>query len=317
MKKQLNISWDGIQDSTGYLFSFAKSLFCAVKNSPWPEYAEDIVATSGFAFRMWVNTDLCPSATSIWGFDCQKPWVENGGLLCDYVGRYWGQEHIERERQLEAIKNIKSSIDKGVPAISWDIGVPEWGLITGYDDAIQMFDTLAINAEKADPTSSTYNSVKMPYDVLGKREIPILSVLTITGSSDKTKEEILLNTMKLAVNHLKGGEWCDNAKGLDAYPALIRIFDENPDIASSWNAEYFLGTYGALKEYAYKYFEEAGKPELAELYRTVFNAWMEALKIKSNEDATLAEVRARIIALLKSAYEKEKEAVQVMESLVR
>jgi hypothetical protein len=316
MKNQLNISWDGIQDSTGYLFSFAKSLSAAVKNSPYSEKAEDIIATSGFAFRMWVNTDLCPSATSIWGFDGQKPWVENGGLTCDYVGRYWSQDHIEKEKQLEAIKNIKNSIDRGIPAISWDISVPEWGLITGYDDDIQMFSTLAINAEKADPTSPAYYIVQMPYDALGKRELPILSVLTITGSSDKTKEAILYDTMKLAVNHLNGGEWCDNAKGLDAYPALIRIFDENPDIASSWNSEYFLGTYGALKKYAYKYFEKAGKAELAELYSAVFNSWMEAFKIKTNEDATSPTVRTRIVSLLKSAYENEKEAVQIMESLI-
>ena len=311
--KKLNITWDGTHDSTGYLFSFAKSLACAVKNSPWSECADDIVATSGFAFRMWVNTDLCPSATSIWDFDGQKPWVENGGLTCDYVGRYWGQEHIEKEKQLEAIKNIKASIDRSIPAISWDIGVPEWGLITGYDDDIQMFSTLAINAEKADPTSLVYNSAQMPYDALGKRELPILSVLTITGSSDKTKEGILHDTMKLALTHLKGGEWCDNVKGLDAYPALIRIFDENPDIASSWNAEYFLGTYGALKEYAYKYFEKVGQAELAELYRAVFKAWMEAFKIKAIEDATSTEVRARIVSLLKSAYENEKKAVQTMD----
>lgn len=316
MKKHLNISWDGVQDSTGYLFSFAKALSTAVKNSPYSEKAEDIVATSGFAFRMWVNTDLCPSATSIWGFDSQKPWVENGGLTCDYVGRYWGQEHIEKEKQLEAIKNIKASIDSNIPAISWDIGVPEWGLITGYDDDTQMFSTLAINTEKADPTSPDYNCMQMPYDALGKRELPILSVLAITGGSDKTKEDILNDTMKLAVNHLKGMEWCDNAKGLDAYLALIKLFDENPDIASSWNAEYFLGTYGALKEYAFKYFVKAGKPKLAEKYRAVFNAWMEALKIKTNEDATSPEVRDRIVSLLKSAYENEMEAVQIMESLI-
>jgi hypothetical protein len=266
---------------------------------------------------MWVSADLCPSATSIWEFDCQKSWVENGGLLCDYVGRYWGQEHIEKEKQLEAIKNIKSSVDRGIPAISWDIGVPEWGLITGYDDDIQMFHTLAINEEKTDPTSPDYNSMQMPYDALGKREVPILSVLIITGSTNKTKDDILHDTMKMAVNHLKGGEWCDNAKGLDAYPALIRIFEENPDIAASWNAEYFLGTYGALKEYAYKYFEKAEKTELAELYRAVFNAWMEAFKIKSNKDVTLSEVRARIASLLKSAYEKENEAVRIMESLTK
>ncbi|HHW23508.1 MAG TPA: hypothetical protein GXX26_11615 [Clostridiaceae bacterium] len=307
MKKQLNITWDGIQDATGYLFSFAKSLACAVKNSPWSEYAEDIVATSGFAFRMWVSSDLCPSATSIWSFDCQKPWVGNGGLLCDYVGRYWGEDRLEKEKRFEAIRIIKESIDRGIPAVSWDISIPEWGLITGYDDDSQMFATLAINAEKAE----------MPYEVLGKREIPILSVLTITGIADKSKEDILRDTMKLAVNHLKGGEWCENAKGLDAYPALIRIFDENPDISASWNAEYFLGTYGALKEYACRYFEKAGISELARIYKDVFNTWMEAFRIKISEDATSPEVRAKIVSLLRSAYEDEEEAVRIMKSYVK
>ena len=305
MKKQLDITWEGIQDSTGYLFSFAKSLACAGKNSPWPEYAEDIVAASGFAFRMWVSPDLCPSATSIWDFESQKPWVENGGLTCDYVGRYWEQEDIEEERRLEAIKIIKASIDRGIPAVSWDIGVPEWGLITGYDDDRQVLYTLAITMERPE----------MPYNVLGKRELPILSVLTVTGCTGKSKEDILQDTMKLAVSHLKGEEWCDNAKGLDAYPALIRIFKENPDIAASWNAEYFLGTYGALKEYACKYFEKYNMPELSRLYRDVYNSWMEAFVIKRNEDATQPEVRARIASLLESAYEKEVKAVEIMESI--
>ena len=44
--KKLTITWDNIADSTGYLFSFAKSLACAVKNSPYSNLAEDIIATS-------------------------------------------------------------------------------------------------------------------------------------------------------------------------------------------------------------------------------------------------------------------------------
>ncbi|NLL95664.1 MAG: hypothetical protein GX227_00920 [Clostridiaceae bacterium] len=155
----------------------------------------------------------------------------------------------------------------------------------------------------------------MQHDIEG--QIPILSVLTITGISHKPKEDILRDTMKLAVNHLKGGEWCENAKGLDAYPALIRIFDENPDISASWNAEYFLGTYGALKEYAYRYFGKVEKTELAKIYKDVFNAWMEAFRIKTNEDATFPETRARIVSLLRSAYENGEEAVRRMESLTK
>lgn len=317
MKKQLNISWDSVHDSTGYLFSLAKSLSCAVKNSPWAEYSEDIIATSGFAFRMWVNTDLCPSATSIWDFECQKNWVENSGLTCDYAGRYWDQENIEEQKRLEAINQIKKSIDSGVPAISWDIGVPEWGLITGYDDETSMFYTLAINAEHVDPTSPSYNPTKMPYEQLGKRELPLLSVLTITGRTDKAMETILNDTMKLAVTHLSGNEWCENAKGLDAYISLIKIFDENPNIASSWNAEYFLGTYGALKEYAFEYFKKVGNLHLAELYEIVFQSWMKAFKIKTTEDATSPEVRAEIVSLLKLAYDNEMQAFCVMEALIK
>jgi hypothetical protein len=301
--KKLDITWDGVSDPTGYLFSFAKALACAVQNSSWHDKAEDIIATSGFAFRMWVAVDLCPSATSIWDFDSQKPWVENGGLTCEYVGRYWGQDDIEEQKRLEAIAIIKKSIDNGIPAIAWDIGVPEWGLVTGYDDAAQMFSVLAVSGEG-----------EMPYDALGRRELPLLSVLTITGASDKSQKEILKDTMKLAARHLQGNEWCDNAKGLAAYPALISHFEAefNPDV--SWNMEYYLGTFGALKYFAWKYFEKTGQMQLAALYKAVYDAWQEAFRVKTSEDISLADEREKIAVLLAHAYENETQAVEVMKN---
>ncbi|GHV11287.1 hypothetical protein FACS1894219_02210 [Clostridia bacterium] len=299
--KKLNITWDGITDPTGYLFSFAKSLSCAVKNSPWAEYSEDIIATSGFAFRMWVSADLCPSATSIWTFSLQPYWVGNGGFNCDYTERLWGQDDIKEQKRLEAVEIIKKSIDKGIPAVSWDIGVPEWGLITGYDDDAQNFATLAVSGEG-----------EMLYDLLGVRDLPLLSVLTITGKTDKKQPDILRDTIKLAATHLSGGEWTDNAKGIQAYPALIRHFEGefNPNI--SWNMEYFLGTYGALKYYAWKYFEKYGQTKLSGLYKEVYDNWLEAFKIKTGEDISKAEVRSKIAALLKNAEEKEKQALIIM-----
>jgi len=301
--KKLNITWaDGVIDTTGYLFSFAKSLGTAVKNSPYAELAEDIIATSGFAFRMWVAANLCPSATSIWSFDDQKKWVENGGLICKYVGRYWGQDDIELQKRLEAIDLIRESIDNGIPAISWDIGVPEWGLITGYDDETQMFSTLSL----------TGSEDQMPYDLLGKREIPILSVLTVTGMTQKPQEAILKDTLKLAVSHLKGEEWCDSAKGLEAYPAFIKHFEDafNPD--ASWNMEYYLGTYGALKYYAYKYFEKMNLPELAKLYEDVYHCWQDSFDLKMNKDINDPDIRTKIANALKHAYKNEIKAVELM-----
>ncbi len=229
---------------------------------------------------------------------------------------YWGQENIEVEKRLQAIKIIQSSIDRGIPAVSWDIGICEWGLITGYDDEAQIFDTLPINAKKADPHTSDYITAPMPFDVLGRREVPVLSVLTITGRSDKPRQDILKDTLKLAVSHLRGEEWCENAKGLTAYPALIRHFKENPETAASWNAEYFLGTYAALKEYAARYFEKEGLSSLARLYQTIYGVWLEAFQIKTSSDASAEPVRKKISALLGSAYDTESEALRLMENMI-
>jgi len=179
--KKLSITWDSVYDSTGYLFSFAKSLAAAVKNSPYNNYSEDIIATSGFAFRMWIASDLCPSATSIWSFNQQKKWVENSGITCDYVERLWGQDNLEVERRHVAYDMIKKSINNGIAAISWDIGIPEWGLIIGYDDERQKYATLSITGKEDE----------MDYSALGTREVPILNVLTITGINNKLQDNII------------------------------------------------------------------------------------------------------------------------------
>ena len=298
--KKMNITWDGIYDSTGYLFSFAKALCCAVKNSPFAEAAEEIVASSGFAFRMWVSPDLCPSATSMWQFDRQKNWVERGGISCQYIERMWGQEDVEEERRQEAVQLIRQSIDSGIPVISWDIVVCEWGLITGYDDESETFAVLPITGQEGE----------MAYSQLGKREIPILSVLAVTGKAEQSQEEIVRETLDIAKNHLLGNEWCENACGLAAYPALVKHLEsEEAEMACSWNMEYFLGTYAPLKWYAWKFFERHGLQELASLYHSVYENWQKAFEMKKSLDLS---DRQAVAELLKQAEVWEKQAVDRM-----
>lgn len=192
--KRVNCSWNDVYDPTGYLFSFAKSLACAVKNSPYSEFAEDIIASSGFAFRMWLNPELCPSAMSIWNFDSQPEWILNGGFNTAFVSCCWQPEEALAEARSVILPKIKASIDRGIPVIAWDIGVLEWGLITGYDEDNQKLAALCVSG-------STDN---MDYATLGNREMPMLNVVTITGKSDKSQSDIISDTLKLAKSHLLG-----------------------------------------------------------------------------------------------------------------
>lgn len=304
--KKLDVTFRGTTDTTGYLFSLAKSLSASLRCSQYSAYADDIVASSGFAFRMWVNGgSLCPSATSIWEFKKQKPWVENGGLVCEYVERLWGADAIEEERRLAAIQIIKRSIDNDVAAVAWDISGCEWGIVAGYDDETEMLYTLKINGKED----------SIPYAKLGKLDLPILSVLTVTGCTDKPADEIVADTKKLAVQHLRGKEWCDNAKGLAAYDALIEFVGNKLTADTAWNLEYSLGTYAALKWYAWKFFEKYKEFALADLYKTVYDAWKGAFDLKRAKDVTDTEVKQQIADLLAAAKEAETKAVEAMETV--
>ncbi len=301
--KKLNVNFNEVTDTTGYLFSFAKCLSAALHHSQYAGYADDIVASSGFAFRMWIAPDLCPSATSIWEFKKQKCWLENGGLTCAYIERLWGEESLEEECRLAAIEIIKQSIDQGVAAVAWDISGCEWGAIIGYDENEEVLFTLKINGKED----------RIPYRKLGKLDLPILSVLAVTGENGKPQETILTDTKKLAVSHLYGEEWCDNVQGLAAYDALIDFIRSKYTNDFSWNLEYYLGTYTALKWYAWTYFEKYGEINLANLYKTVYASWKAAFDIKNTCDISDQSVRDQLISLLIAAFTAETKALTEME----
>lgn len=300
--KNLQVSFEGTKDTTGYLFSMMKCLSAVCRCSEYKEYADDIIATSGFAFRMWATKDLCPSAMSIWEFRKQKEWVENGGLLCNYVERMWEEELLEEERRLEALQKIKDTIDKGVAAVAWDLGDVEWGIIKGYDEEEKKLITLRIDGKED----------YLPYEKLGKGEIPILSVLTVIGSRQKEAGQLLADTKSLAVSHLRGEEWCDNSKGIEAYDTIIDYMGKDEVTELPWELEYYLGTYAALKWYAYKYFEKNQEEELAVLYESIHNAWQEAFEILSVGNIEVAEKRDSIVSLLKKAKAKEESAMKLL-----
>lgn len=306
--KKVDVSFDGIEDPTCYLFSFAKSLSAILKNSTFKEYYEDIIATSGFAFRMWAAEDLCPSATSIWSFKNQKTWVENGGLLCDYVERLWDQDSIESDRREKAISLIRKSIDNGIAVVSWDISNGEWGIISGYDDSSQMLSTLKINGDVS----------SLHYTKLGKIDIPILSVISVVDEKHKSREEINQGMLKMAASHLKSEEWCSkNKSGLKVYDFLIDYAKTKLSSDVLWNFEYYLGTYCSLKYYAMKYFKKYEMKQFEDIYSTVFNEWLSAFKILKSGDVSLSDKQNEIANHLKIAFDEEKKALQLMETEIK
>ena len=301
--KKVNVSFEGVKDTTGYLFTLTKCLSAVLRSGGYEEYAEDVIAASGFAFRTWAAADLCPSAMSVWEFKKQKQWAENCGLVCDYTERMWEENAVEKERREQAIEIIKKSVDSGIGAVVWDLGDCEWGVVAGYDDESQTLYTLKTDCSEG----------SIPYEKLGQLEIPILSVLTIVGKKSKDTEQVVADTKALIAGHLRSEEWCgENTQGLAAYDTIIGFIKDKLTADNAWNPEYYLGTYAALRYYGWKFFEKHGKTELAGLYEKVHKCWQEAFELKCNSDVTDNKIKERLVSLLENAKEEETAVLKIL-----
>jgi hypothetical protein len=178
-----------------------------------------MMGASGFAFRIFANKVMCPSAMSVFDFSSILPQsVEQNGYHCNYISRYWGEAHIEKNKQQEAHIEIVKAIDRNVPAIVWDIANVEWGLIIGYDEEKQIYDTLTNEGE----------SHPLPYENLGHNGINILSVTIPDQKNRRTREEIIHNSLKTAIVHAEQKETferSDYQDGLPAFDLWATLFD--------------------------------------------------------------------------------------------
>jgi len=177
-----------------------------------------LMGSSGFAFRLYINEKLCPSAMSIFDFSTVLPEaIEQAGYRAVYFGRYWNDEANEKIRREQAHNAIIAGIERNTPAVVWDIGDAEWGLIVGYNAREKMYHTLT---HRGEPST-------LPFARLGRNEIKILSV-TIPGESNhRTRDEIILNALKTAVNHAEQKEWTDRPRyhnGLAAYDLWAEFY---------------------------------------------------------------------------------------------
>lgn len=295
------------KETTGFLHTFASSLLGVLSVAPFATDPDDSVATTGFAFRIWIDAkEFCPSAMSIWNYGLMPKGVRNAGYACTYDSRLWGETAVELERRQQAHAHIKASIDRGIPAIAWDLGVAEWGLIVGYDDTRMQYAYIDVTGEGM-----------LDYDKLGQREIPILSVLTVTDKIPVDKTEQLESTLRIAASHARGGEPCDNASGLAAYDALLDLCQQDVQ-ENDWSWQYTLGTFCDLRYFAWQYLQKAAAadPSLAAAagrYHDVYAAWRQAYDAHASK-LTSAEKREAIHGQMKKAAAAERSGIEAIEA---
>jgi hypothetical protein len=176
----------------------------------------EVMGFTGHAFRMNIDPDTINAAgpTSFpGGYILRRNLCNLGFISClaDPLAPL-PPDKVER-----TIALVQDSIDKGYPAICFDLFTPEFGLIYGYDDELQLF--YAKDASK--DGTLTYTEFANP-------KIDLLFVTTISESLPHSKYEILRMALDMIVDHARGKEWTHVfgdkfAQGLAGYEAWINV----------------------------------------------------------------------------------------------
>ncbi|GAA0399310.1 hypothetical protein [Paenibacillus motobuensis] len=120
----------------------------------------------------------------------------------------------ELERALEL---IQWSLDRGIPVMAWDLFVPDFGIIYGYNDETR---TLRCRHVTKDG--------ELPYEKLGRGQAPELYVMAVTETIVVDKRTMLRGALQLAVRHAhEQGYKRENSNyrnGLAGYDAWIEAF---------------------------------------------------------------------------------------------
>ncbi|MCB1186506.1 hypothetical protein KDL29_04995 [bacterium] len=99
----------------------------------------DVAGHSGYAFRMVVARDVCPSGPTV--FD----WNElNQGITClgrsvrTELGMYWGEADSDKaaldKARRDLLEFVRYETKEGNPVVIWGTYVPEFGVATGVED---------------------------------------------------------------------------------------------------------------------------------------------------------------------------------------
>lgn len=207
------------RDEPGICHSYMASLATALRHMYGDLDPAWLMGSSAFAFRINVSGDLCPSAMSIfdWAVDLPEA-VEQAGYVSNHIVRLWNEGNLEEARRAEAHAAMVAGIDRGAPAVVWDVHDTEWGLVIGYNDETQTYATLT---HEGRPSS-------LPYGRLGRNGIDILSVAIPGEPNRRTREKAVRNSLNAAIAHAEGKEWTERPpyqNGLAAYDHWATVFD--------------------------------------------------------------------------------------------
>jgi hypothetical protein len=278
-----------------------------------------ILGASGLAFRLTLDLVFSPGAPFEINFHEQFPLWENLGA--------WFRRSTDRD---ESLGRIRESIDRGLPAIAFDLmEIPEYGLVVGYDGERLACLTMA-SAGETEPAWMAEGD--WPPAAHGNWTRPeAIALLDLAPAFERRRAEVA--SLRFAIEHFwapAGRDmWLQHGKGayefwISTLSSSLPLHGAQPGLGHSYNLLVLAAARreatAYLTDLAARYPEAPPLAAAARRYAEVASALSEAMAVlpfPGRNGIETKEERTALAACLRRALGAEHQAIDEIERSMR
>lgn len=206
-----------------------------------------IYGATGYAFIINVSEIVCPSGPTSWNRDILAQLGKNIGYDAETIMAV--KTDFDYQQKLEKVwEKTKAAIDNGRPCFGWEMEIPEFYVIYGYDEIGYYFSGSMCDAGKG----------PKPWGELGKSNIGILEMHYIKQVPSADDVLTIKQALVFSLNHAYHPEKWTSTKyktGLQAYDNWIKAIETSR--ANIWGMAYNAMVWRECREMAARFLTEA------------------------------------------------------------
>ncbi len=206
-----------------------------------------LFGATGHAFLINVHEQVCPSGPTAWHTEMLFKLGKNLGYEIDGVFSHKGKPDFEESRK-KAWEHVKKSIDESIPCYGWELNIPEFYVITGYDDVGYHF-----SGPMPEPAK-----IPKPWQELAAGDIGVIEMYSVRPGKPANDATTVKQAFEFALEYARSPKkWIyDKYKaGLEGFDLWIGTLET--DTADGFGMAYNAAVWCECRHFAVEFLKEA------------------------------------------------------------
>ena len=215
---------------------------------------------TGHAFIINIHEVVCPSGPTAWNYESLIKLGKNIGFNVHGIWALKSHPDFNQKQKL-AWEHAKKAIDKGIPCYGWELDIPEFYVVMGYDDKGYYF---------SGPGCDSGKGPKF-WKELGNTGIGVLEMYSVEPGQKSDDVKIVRDAMEFVLEHSKNPKKWISSKyksGLTGFDSWIQALENGS--ADGFGMAYNSAVWCECRMFAIEFLNEA-KARLGEKFDTLFD----------------------------------------------